>query len=92
MTAITDDQVSLADGTIRSTFATTTNRSMAQALPSAVALRCPEFAAAAEGLRRSVDRTGQACARVLDRLVHGISSTETVDSRVGDSFQEAIQR
>lgn len=85
-------QVSLPDGTIRSTFATTTNKSLAMPLPSAVALGCPDFAASANDLRRSVDKMGQACARVLDRLVHGVSPKEAVDQRVADSFHEAIQR
>ena len=60
-------QVVLGDGTIRSTFAATTNKSVVEALPAAVVRSCPVYAAAAKGLRQSVDRTGLAWARMLDR-------------------------
>ena len=54
---IPNGQVNLADGTVRTTLATATNRSLAAALPSVVSLRCPGFAAASEGLRQTVDRS-----------------------------------
>ncbi len=60
-------EVELGDQTQRSTLAVLTNQSKAEPLPEVARQNCPVFAAAASGLRSSVDLTGRAYARMLDR-------------------------
>ncbi|GAX78015.1 hypothetical protein CEUSTIGMA_g5457.t1 [Chlamydomonas eustigma] len=84
--------VQLQDQTVRLTLATATNWSKPLPLPPATADLCPLFSNSATALRQSVDITGRAYSRILDRLVHGIPATGSVNERHGDSFVSAVLR
>jgi hypothetical protein len=61
--------VQLQDQTVRLTLATATNWSKPLPLPPAASDSCPMFSDAATELRESVDITGRAYSRILDRFV-----------------------
>ncbi|GAX78013.1 hypothetical protein CEUSTIGMA_g5455.t1 [Chlamydomonas eustigma] len=85
----------LADSTLRNTVALSTNRSIAQPMPTSIMESCPVFTESARKLREEVDLTGRAYARVLDRLVHGLEASEPATPRsgvMGDSFVSAVLR
>ena len=81
-------QVTLDDGAVRSTLATTTDADGMRPLPTDAAQQCPDFALAAHHLREAVAMTGKAYAGVLDTLFYGDEACATTAAQC---FTDAVR-